>query len=146
MGIYLNKNKSYLGDSLDMQRNTVQRELVLEAVNQLRHHPTAEDIYRHIACTRPSVSRATVYRNLALLARQGAVRRVSHLNAADRFDFNLEPHYHFLCKTCGQVFDVALPYRPELSGEVGGGFVAEEHDITFAGVCPACGREAAKQQ
>lgn len=121
-------------------RNTIQRRLVLQAVTELQTHPTAEDIYAHVAKDHPSISRATVYRNLSLLAEQGQVRRVSHLNAADRFDFELTPHYHFRCSRCGSVYDVALPYQADLLADVPNpdGFLFAGHEITFTGLCPHC--------
>ena len=52
-------------------RNTIQRALVLEAVNRLQCHATADEIYAEIAKEHPHISRATVYRNLNLLAELG---------------------------------------------------------------------------
>lgn len=54
-----------------MNRNTIQRSLVLEAVNKLHCHATADEIYREIIKTHPHISRATVYRNLNLLSDRG---------------------------------------------------------------------------
>lgn len=52
-------------------RNTIQRQIVLQAVNQLHNHPTADAIYAVIAAQHPTISKATVYRNLNQLAAQG---------------------------------------------------------------------------
>ena len=57
-------------------RNTIQRSLVLEAVNRLKCHATADQIYEEIVKNHPTISRATVYRNLALLADRGEIRRL----------------------------------------------------------------------
>lgn len=123
-------------------RNTLQRELVLGAVQSMTNHPTAAEIYDSIHEKHPSVSRATVYRNLGLLSDQNIIRRVSHLNAADRFDFELKPHYHFRCTSCDRVYDVELPYMHDLLGQVKNpdGFLLEGYEITFTGLCPACGK------
>ena len=45
-------------------RNTVQRQIVLQAVRSLHDHPTADSVYAVIAAEHPSISKATVYRNL----------------------------------------------------------------------------------
>lgn len=125
-------------------RNTVQRQLVLQAVQALHNHPTAEQIYLHVAQTHPSVSRATVYRNLGLLADGGAIKRVSHLNAADRFDFALHPHYHAICRGCGNVFDIEVEVDADLlqQANANDGFLCESCEITFTGLCPACQGQA----
>lgn len=129
-------------------RNTLQRQLVLDAVQAMHNHPTAEEIYSRIASTHPTISRGTVYRNLGLLADQGRIRRVSHLNAADRFDFELKPHYHFCCEGCGGVFDVELPYNHQLLSQVTnpGGFVFKGYEITFEGLCPQCSQHPGQAQ
>ena len=49
-------------------RNTIQRQLVLSAVRQLQNHPTADEVYQKVQKSCPTISRATVYRNLKLLA------------------------------------------------------------------------------
>lgn len=122
------------------QRNTIQRQLVLEAVRALHIHPTAEQVYSQVAQKHPAVSRGTVYRNLTLLAAQGDIQRVTHLNAADRFDFDTRPHYHFYCRGCGQVYDVDMPYMEDLLTRPNrqNGFMFEGCQVVFTGLCPAC--------
>lgn len=120
-------------------RRTIQRELVMDAAKQL-DHPTAEEIYDAVRAIYPSISRGTVYRNLGLLVKWGKLRKVALPDGADHFDLTLESHYHILCRGCGKVVDAAFPYQPELSAAAGNihGFVIEEHDILFRGICPAC--------
>ena len=91
-------------------RNTLQRRLVLETVRRMRNHPTAEEIYLAIAAENPLISKATVYRNLKLLSEQGESLRIPIPDGADRFDFNVAPHYHVKCRICNQVSDVDMPY------------------------------------
>ena len=69
-------------------RNTVQRQIVLQAVRSLHDHPTADSVYAVVAAEHPSISKATVYRNLNQLALQGEILRVPVPTGADRFDFN----------------------------------------------------------
>ena len=58
-----------------MKRNTIQRLLVLETVNKLQCHATADEIYRAIVKEHPNISRATVYRNLNSLSESGSYLR-----------------------------------------------------------------------
>lgn len=121
-------------------RNTVQRALVLEAVRSLRNHPTSADVYEKVRQQTPSISRATVYRNLGVLAERGDVLRVEVPNGADRYDFVQHPHYHAKCRACGRVFDVDMPYHADLVDEIADahGFKIEGHQITFSGLCADC--------
>ena len=67
-------------------RYSKQRELVLQKVEQLCDHPTAEEIFDLAAKECPGLSLGTVYRNLNSLVDAGRVRRVSIPGKADRFD------------------------------------------------------------
>lgn len=121
-------------------RNTIQRQIVLRAVQGRCDHPTAETVYEAVAGEHPSISKATVYRNLNQLASQGIIRRVPIPNSADRFDFNVEQHYHVRCTQCGAVYDVQMPYLADLVGQVedASGVEVQRYDILFEGICAAC--------
>ena len=71
--------------SLKQQRNTRQRQLVLDVVRGRRDHPTAEQIYQSVREQDAHVSRGTVYRNLNLLCDNREIYRVVMSNS-DRFD------------------------------------------------------------
>ena len=71
-------------------RYSKQRELVMQTVQQLCDHPTAEEIYDKAAQECPNLSLGTVYRNLNSLVEAGRVRRVSIPGKADRFDHTRE--------------------------------------------------------
>ena len=58
------------------RRNTIQRALVLEAVKTLHCHATADEVYEEIIKEHPTISKATVYRNLNLLSEMGEIRRL----------------------------------------------------------------------
>ena len=79
-------------------RYSKQRELVLQKVEQLCDHPTAEEIYGEAVKDCPGLSLGTVYRNLNSLVDAGRVRRVSIPGKADRFDHTLCWHSHLYCK------------------------------------------------
>ena len=121
-------------------RHTIQRDIVMDAVNALHNHPTAEEIYDLIHQSHPTVSRATVYRNLAYLSETGAILHVELPNAADIYDFNTEGHYHLRCVSCGRVFDIGYPYIKDIEKDISDktGFRVLSHELIFYGVCPGC--------
>lgn len=123
-----------------MKRNTVQCALVLEAVNELKNHPTADDVYNLIAKEHPSVSRATVYRNLNKLAEEGQLARRVIPGGADRFDHRSDDHYHVRCLKCDRIFDVDMDYIRDLEKKINDahGFEINGHDVVFTGICPDC--------
>ena len=83
-------------------RYSKQRELVMQTVQNLCDHPTAEEIYDAAVKECPGLSLGTVYRNLNSLVDAGRVRRVSIPGKADRFDHTLPWHSHLYCTVCGK--------------------------------------------
>ena len=125
-------------------RNTVQRQIVFDAVNALRTHPTAEEIYERIHRSAPTVGKATVYRNLAVLAASGRIRHVEVPNSADIYDFNTADHDHVQCISCRRVFDADFPAEPCPPIPAGSGFRILSRSVLYTGLCPDCLKRSQK--
>ena len=61
-------------DSKLNRRNTKQRQLILEIIEQADEHFDAEQIYERARQMSPSISLSTVYRNLQLFTKVGLLR------------------------------------------------------------------------
>lgn len=122
------------------RHNTIQRSLVLDAVNRLKSHATADEVYAEVAATHPNISKATVYRNLNLLSEMGMIRKLEIPGGADRFDHICKEHCHVKCEKCGRVFDIDIPYIDGLDNRVENrnGFELTGYDILFRGICSGC--------
>ena len=124
---------------MKQQRNTRQRQLVLDAVRSRQDHPTAEQIYQSVRERDAHVSRGTVYRNLNLLCEKQDIYRVVMADC-DRFDLRADPLHHMRCVLCGSVVDVDLPYDAaydaQLSRETG--YRVLGHRLVVEGICPDC--------
>lgn len=123
-----------------IRRNTFQRSVVLDAVRELKCHATADEIYENVKRSCPTISRATVYRNLQHLCELGEIRRREIPGSPDRYDHLTTAHYHVRCLVCGRVSDVEMAYLTDLQQAItdAHGYVIREHDIVFIGICPAC--------
>lgn len=122
------------------RRNTIQKELVLNAVMMMRRHVTAEEVYDYIKTDYPTIGKGTVYRNLGILADEKKIRRVEIPGGADCFDFTLEKHYHIRCIGCGKVFDVDMDEIKTLDSFIHDrhGMKFLDYDIVFKGICKDC--------
>lgn len=117
---------------------TKQRQLIMEAVRGTNSHPTADELFQTIRCKLPTISLATVYRNLNFLSERGDIRKLSMPGMIDRFDWKLDPHDHMMCSTCGQVFDFHLP--TDLKSQIADacGTQIDGYTLVAHGICPHC--------
>ena len=122
------------------KRMTLQKAFIFDAVQKLKNHPTADDVYRAVSAVYPSISRATVYRVLNELAADGRISRIHVPKGADHYDFRCHPHRHCCCTVCGQVADVDVTNVPDLLGAVTDphGFLITGYNLTYEGICPSC--------
>lgn len=121
-------------------RNTVQKSIVLQALNELANHPTADAVYDRVHASHPSISKATVYRVLNKMSDEDQVLRVRINNGADHFDHQVFPHYHVRCIECGRVDDVIIPLLSEVEEQAAeaSSYLITGCSLQFDGVCPAC--------
>ena len=122
------------------QRNTKQRQVILEELQKLTSHPTAVGLYRIVSRRLPKISLGTVYRNLDLLTRAGIIQKLEFGSEEARFDGNLTPHHHIRCVKCGRVDDIHGPPLDLLGGKRDdfNDYCVLGHRIEFFGVCPQC--------
>lgn len=80
---------------------------IFEIVTSSRNHMTAEQVFRELQKTYPTVVLATVYNNLNKLWAAGRIRKVSQEGMPDRYD-RMERHDHLVCRKCGKLMDVNL--------------------------------------
>ena len=127
-----------------MQKYSRQREAIVQYLTGRTDHPSAEMVYHALRQTYPNISLGTVYRNLSLLEANGQLMKIPMDGESDRFDPNVKPHYHFVCRKCGCVQDV--PMTPldslnQLAQAHINGFV-ESHTLVFKGICKDCAEHA----
>ena len=120
-------------------RQTTQRIKILEYLKSVKTHPNAEQIYKEIKKELPTISLATVYRNLHFLVQQGQIQKLE-LNNEFRFDGESCDHVHFFCKNCGQIidlplYDIAKYAMKHLNSSK---FKADCVNIIFKGLCKNC--------
>ncbi len=121
-------------------RLTPQRDVLLKVLSESTGHPTADELVRGVRRHLPSVSHATVYRNVQELVRAGLVGTLERAGGAVQFEINPDEHHHFLCRKCGNVWDV---YLQELDVRVDRrsslkGFRIDRREVQLHGLCARC--------
>lgn len=132
------------------KRNTMQKELTLEAVQSFDGHPCVEDVYDIVSKRYKAISKATVYRNLASLCDEGMISRVSGCDGRGvRYDSDTHPHGHAVCMECGDIIDIPdaslmEQIKKKASCMEEAGFSVRFHELIFEGICSRC-REKEKK-
>jgi Fe2+ or Zn2+ uptake regulation protein len=121
------------------KRQTIQRQLIFDAVKTLNTHATAEEVYAFIHRSQPTISKATVYRNLSQMAQSGDILNIGHINGALHYDHNNHPHHHFVCDVCHRVYDVEGDFSSILAQvALGNPHKITRLDLSFSGACERC--------
>ena len=126
----------------DNKRNTVQRQLVLDAVKELNTHATAEQVYGHIVKRYPTISKATVYRCLGQMTASGELCNIGTFDGAAHYDCICRVHHHFICNQCKRVFDVEGDFS-DILGRIhdSSGFDITDYRLSFNGLCWECKKQ-----
>jgi Fur family transcriptional regulator, peroxide stress response regulator len=118
-------------------RPSYQRLKVLEYLYKKGGHPTVDEVFRALSPEIPSLSKVTIYNTLHTFVNKGLARLVDIDGAELRYDITLANHGHFLCESCGTIynFEVDIDQIP-----VGGlaQFRVNQKNIYFKGLCPNC--------
>jgi Fe2+ or Zn2+ uptake regulation protein len=105
------------------------------------HHLTADRVAAGVRDRVGPISTQAVYDVLAALTRAGLLRRIEPAGSATRYETRVgDNHHHVVCRGCGAIADVEciVGEPPCLSPPDAGGFVVDEAEIIFWGMCPAC--------
>jgi Fe2+ or Zn2+ uptake regulation protein len=125
-------------------RVTTPRLAVLAAA-RAGSHATVGDIAAAAREQIGSISAQAVYDALGALAAAGLVRRIEPPGGPARFEARVgDNHHHLVCRACGGVQDVdcAVGHAPCLELPAVRGYVIDEAEVIFRGLCPTCGATA----
>lgn len=116
---------------------TVQRQLILDIINNSEYHLNAEQIYTEAKERMPGIVLATVYNNLKYLSEHSFIRKIGVADSADFYDKSLKPHDHIICDCCGAISDINHGGMKEaLERAVGSKITGYELNVHY--VCPQC--------
>ncbi len=127
-------------------KRSEQRDVILDAFLRSDRHLSVDDLLQLVQKKRPDIGRTTVYRTLKLLREAGLASQLDVLGQA-RFehDYNRAHHDHFICNSCGEIFEFASPEIERLQDEIAAelAFRIQGHRHQIYGLCQKCqAREA----
>jgi Fur family transcriptional regulator, peroxide stress response regulator len=127
-------------------RVTPQRLHIYRALAESGEHLTPDGVMEAVRAQHPSISLNTVYEVLETLTAIGAIQRADVGAGSRRYDANMQPHHHFVCRSCGKQQDV--PCEPvgdclavsALRSRSAALFEVESAEVTFFGSCAECAK------
>ncbi len=121
-------------------RVTRPRVAVLDAVHRHPHADT-ESIIHAVRHELPDVSHQAVYDSLHTLTGAGLLRRIQPSRSVARYESRTDDnHHHVVCRSCGVIADVdcAVGEVPCLTASDNHGFVIDQAEVIYWGLCPDC--------
>lgn len=121
-------------------RLTPQRQIILETLQHLGGHLTANQIYDQVQKRASAIDRATVYRTLNLLQE---INIIHSSRIAGQIVFEIigeEPHHHLICENCGVVQRLDDHHFEALTDHLlkEHHFHAQMHHLSISGYCHHC--------
>jgi len=120
---------------------TPQRLAIVNILAKSEGHPSVEKIHARIKNDFPTMSLATVYKNILLIKSLGEVLELGFPDGSNRYDGNKPtPHPHVICIKCKKIADLCLDSLDEMQKEVAleTNFKILNHRLDFFGICSNC--------
>lgn len=122
------------------QNFSKKRQIILDTIRSTDTHPSAKWVYETLKEQIPDLSLGTVYRNITLFKEQGLIAPVATVDGEERIDGDTSPHAHFVCKSCGCVYDVPATHSAVSDASCSmDGFETHNTVLTYYGICGGCG-------
>ncbi|MBU1178354.1 transcriptional repressor [Patescibacteria group bacterium] len=120
-------------------RLTKQRQVILDYLQKVTCHPTAEIVYNNVRRKLPHISLGTVYRNLDYLVDREYALELNTTDAERHFDGCIREHWHYICDKCGTIYDLRRAGNMPVRKKVCWGKV-ERTECNLYGICKKCAR------
>lgn len=122
---------------------TQQRQVLYETMQGMPGHPSPEEVFAAVKQRIPSISLATVYKNIHLFVESGVFRELSMHHGTLRVEMNRQPHHHLVCSVCKRVADLHDDEdhglsRDPVPARLRGGFLVERVSMDVIGICTDC--------
>ncbi len=102
-------------------------------------HLSVDELYDRMRGKFPSISLATIYKNINAMMEKNFISEVKIPNLKSKYELTKAPHSHLQCSRCGGVEDIVLNLEALIKeGEKSSGYKIEQESLVLTGVCPKC--------
>jgi Fur family peroxide stress response transcriptional regulator len=117
---------------------THQRLAILKTIDNSKHI-NMENLYELLSSKYPTLSKATIYRNLKELISIGLVTEIKIPDQPTNYEITKMPHIHLVCKICNKIEDKIVNTEQIIDEATKDSrFKVESSSISLIGVCQEC--------
>lgn len=119
---------------------TPQRVAIVEELDK-HGHMNIDELYKSLLTKFPSISLATIYKNINAMVEKFFLNEVKIPEAKSVYELAKEEHSHLVCSSCGKIEDLVLDttiLQDLLKGK--SSFKVESTEVIFSGVCQECNK------
>ncbi|MCW8129453.1 MAG: transcriptional repressor [Planctomycetota bacterium] len=121
-----------------MERKTVQRQAIREAIEEASRPLSPQEVLDLARARVKRIGIATVYRTIKSLLAEGVLKAVDLPGEPPRYEpAGKHHHHHFRCRTCNKVYEIEGCPK-DLKRMAPRGFRVEGHDLVLYGLCAGC--------
>ncbi|MBL4775300.1 MAG: transcriptional repressor [Mariprofundus sp.] len=123
-----------------MLRLTIQRQAILDIINDSNRHWDADEVARALTDSGQSIGIATVYRGLAALESEGLIESIQLADKKRYERANKAHHDHMVCTQCGHIEEFSHQTIEQLQQAAADkkGFKLTGHQLVMFGLCRQC--------
>jgi Fur family ferric uptake transcriptional regulator/Fur family peroxide stress response transcriptional regulator len=119
---------------------TIQRTSILKSIDHAGHI-NIDDIYDDVKEQHPTLSLATIYKNIILMQENKVIVEVPMNGEKSKFELIKDDHIHLICQTCGEIQDTAITSQTK-EALVIENFQLSSSQINLYGLCQKCQSKA----
>jgi Fur family ferric uptake transcriptional regulator len=121
---------------------TKQRDLLMREILHFNDHFSADLLYVKLKVKGINISRATVYRTLALFEECGIIKKALKDEDISYYEVNTinEHHDHLICVECGEIIEFYSEKIEKIQKEIYSthNYVPTSHQLVLKGICEKC--------
>ena len=115
---------------------TIQRTGILKSIDQAGHI-NIDEIYEDVKEYYPTLSLATIYKNIILMVKQGVIIEVPMNGEKSKYELKKDNHIHLICQSCREIRDIEISKEKEQILHIEN-FQLNNAQINLYGVCEKC--------
>ncbi len=115
---------------------TIQRTSILKSINHAGHI-NIDEIYEDVKELYPTLSLATIYKNIILMQTNNVIVEVPMNGEKSKYELKKEEHMHLICQKCGSIQDTKITKKTQEALLIEN-FQLNHSQINLYGVCTSC--------